>query len=129
MKLISAPIARLIGFKIEKAQKGVVTCVLRAGKKHENTRGTMHGGVLCDLADAAMGYAFLTCLAKGQSGVTVELKISFLKPVRRGDTLRAEAKTLSRGKSLYFLECEIRNRGGELAAKASATCKVTSPKV
>lgn len=99
---------------------------MRAMRKHENTNGTVHGGILCDLSDAAMGYSFLTWLNHGETGVTVEFKINFLKPALTGDTLWASAKTLSRGKSLYYLECEIRNSRKELVAKAASTCKLTS---
>lgn len=40
--------------------------------------GTLHGGVLCDLADAAMGMAFAsTTLAPDESFTTIALSISF----------------------------------------------------
>lgn len=125
MKLPLAPAAKLIGFKITRIKKGAVICMMKAMKKHENTNGTVHGGILCDLSDAAMGYSFLTWLAPEETGVTVEFKINFLKPVLTGDVLWASAKTLSRGKSLFYLECEIRNTRKELVAKAASTCKVT----
>lgn len=124
MKLKLPPVAKLIGFKIASAKIGAVTCILKTQKKHENTIGSVHGGILCDLSDAAMGYSFLSCLPPGELGVTVEFKINFLKPVMAGDVITASAKTLSRGNSLYFMECEIRNQKKELAAKASGTCKV-----
>jgi len=39
--------------------------------------GTLHGGVLCDLADAAMGVAYRSTLAEGETFTTIELKITF----------------------------------------------------
>jgi len=45
--------------------------------------GTLHGGVLCDIADAAMGIAFASTLAQEESFTTVELKINFFRPVRQ----------------------------------------------
>ncbi len=125
MNLPLPPAAKLIGFKIARIKKGAVICSMKAMKKHENTNGTVHGGILCDLSDAAMGYSFLTWLAPGETGVTVEFKINFLKPALTGDVLWASAKTLSRGKSLFYLECEIRNSRKELVAKAASTCKRT----
>ena len=41
--------------------------------------GTLHGGVLCDIADAAMGIAYSANLVEGESVTTLELKINFLK--------------------------------------------------
>jgi uncharacterized protein (TIGR00369 family) len=43
--------------------------------------GTLHGGVLCDLADAAMGMAYASSLDEGETFTTLELKINFLEPV------------------------------------------------
>ncbi len=127
MKVHLAPVAKFIGFQLIKVKKGAVTCRMLAKKQHENMIGTLHCGILCDVADAAMGYAFLTWLKPQECGVTVEFKINFLKPVRTGERITASAKTLSRGRSLYYLECEIRNAKKQLIAKASSTCKVIRP--
>lgn len=121
------PVARLIGFRLLRAQRGRAVCSLLAKKQHENTIGTVHGGILCDLSDAAMGFAFESLLPSDGRGVTVEFKINFLKPVYAGQELRALARTLSHGRNLYYLECEIRNPKGRLVAKAASTCKVVSP--
>jgi uncharacterized protein (TIGR00369 family) len=43
--------------------------------------GTLHGGILCDIADAAIGIAFASPLAQEESFTTVELKINFFRPV------------------------------------------------
>ncbi|PIQ86387.1 MAG: DUF4442 domain-containing protein [Candidatus Omnitrophica bacterium CG11_big_fil_rev_8_21_14_0_20_45_26] len=120
------PVAKLIGFHLVQAGKGKAVCRMRTGKKHLNTIGTIHGGILCDLADAAMGFAFLSLLPSHQTGVTIEFKINFLKPVFPGDLIRASAKTLFLGKSLFYLECELSNARGKLIAKASSTCKKVS---
>ena len=61
--------------------------------------GTVRGGVLCDLADAAMGYAYASSLADDETFTTVELKINFLRPVWRG-RIYADAQLVSRGWSI-----------------------------
>jgi uncharacterized protein (TIGR00369 family) len=43
--------------------------------------GTLHGGILCDIGDAAMGTAYSSNLEEGESFTTPELKINFLKPI------------------------------------------------
>jgi acyl-coenzyme A thioesterase PaaI-like protein len=45
--------------------------------------GTLHGGILCDIADAAMGMAFASTLAPDESFTTIELKINFPGPSGR----------------------------------------------
>lgn len=126
-KEFSPPAARLIGFRLEKALRGRAVCSMRVRKEHENSNGTAHGGILCSLSDSAMGFAFMTASSPFQRGATVEFKIGFFKTVCVSDRLLATARILAHGRSLYFLECEIRNSKGRLVAKAASTCKVISP--
>jgi uncharacterized protein (TIGR00369 family) len=85
--------------------------------------GTLHGGILCDIADAAMGMAFASTLAPGESFTTVELKINFFRPVWE-DRLTAEGQVVRRGRNLGYVECEITDERGRLVAKAASTCLV-----
>src|SRR5213593_4206349 len=91
------PIAELIGFNVEEIGDGRAVASLQAGPQHANPMGTLHGGVLCDLADAAMGMAFASTLAPDESFTTVTFNINFFRPVWRS-LLRAEAKVTNRGK-------------------------------
>jgi uncharacterized protein (TIGR00369 family) len=117
------PISELIGFEVSEASEGRVAVVLEAGTRHFNPMGTVHGGILCDIADAAMGIAFATTLAPGESFTTVELKINFLRPVRQAQ-LRAEGRVLQRGRTIGYVECEITDENGKLVAKSNSTCLV-----
>ena len=76
--------ATLIGFTIGSVEPGRVVMEMEAGLQHASPLGTVHGGVLCDLADAAMGMAYASALDEGESFTTLELKINFLKPVWSG---------------------------------------------
>src|SRR4030081_754681 len=85
------PIAELIGFTVEEIGAGRAVGLLQAGPQHANPMGTLHGGVLCDLSDAAMGMAFVTTLAPDESFTTMALNIQFFRPVWQ-TLLRAEAR-------------------------------------
>src|SRR6202035_5605311 len=76
-----APIGKLLGLTIIRKEKGQATVTFEADDRYANPMGTLHGGVLCDLADAAMGVAYLSTLEPGESLTTIELKINFLRPV------------------------------------------------
>jgi uncharacterized protein (TIGR00369 family) len=115
------PAARLIGFVLKAIEPGRAVFELEAGERHHNPMGTLHGGVYCDLADAAMGYAYAATLAEGESFTTVELKINFLRAVREA-TLTAEARVVKAGSSLGYVECEVKDDRGRLVAKAASTC-------
>ena len=117
------PIAELIGFRLEEIGGGRAVGSLRAGPQHANPMGTLHGGVLCDLSDAAMGMAFVTTLAPDESFTTMSLSINFFRPVWRA-LLRAEARVVNRGKNVGYVECDVTDQDGKQIAKASSTCFV-----
>ena len=115
------PVGRLIGFVLKAIEPGRAVFELEAGEQHHNPMGTLHGGVYCDLADAAMGYAYAATLSEGESFTTIELKINFLRAVRQA-TLTAEAKVVKAGATLGYVECEVKDEQGRLVAKAASTC-------
>jgi len=115
--------ARLIGWQAQKVADGHAIITLAAGPQHANPMGTLHGGILCDIADAAMGMAFDSTLAEGQSFNTIELKINFFRPVWTAQ-LKAEGKVIRRGSKIGYLECEITDESDRLVAKSASTCMV-----
>jgi uncharacterized protein (TIGR00369 family) len=117
----AAPVAQLIGFKLIEVEKGRAVMTLDADARHANPMGTLHGGILCDIADAAMGIAYASLGEEGESFTTLELKINFLKPVWNA-SLRAEGKVIRAGKIVGLVECSVTNEKGELVARASSTC-------
>jgi uncharacterized protein (TIGR00369 family) len=121
------PVARLIGFQPQPFSEGHAVVTLTTGPHHANPMGTLHGGILCDIADAAMGVAFASTLKDGQSFTTIELKINFFRPVWEAQ-LKAEAKVIRRGSTVGYLECEVTDEQGRLVAKAASTCMVLDGK-
>jgi uncharacterized protein (TIGR00369 family) len=119
----AVPIAALIGFHVNEVASGRAVASLRAGPQHANPMGTLHGGVLCDLADAAMGMAFVSTLAADESFTTVDVTITFFRPVWQAE-LHAEARVVHRGRSHGYVECEVLDEKPRLVAKATSTCFV-----
>ena len=115
------PIADLIGFNIEEIGGGHAVGTLQSGPQHTNPMGTLHGGVLCDLSDAAMGMAFASTLAPDESFTTVALSINFFRPVWQ-TLLRADAHVINRGKNVGYVECDVTDQRGKQVAKATSTC-------
>jgi len=119
------PIAQLIGFRLVSAGEGAAVFEMDADERHWNPMGTLHGGVLCDIADAAMGVAYATKLEEGESFTTVELKINYLRPVWRAH-LRASARIVKKGRKVGLVECDVTDEKGNLVARASSTCMTLS---
>jgi len=115
------PIARLLGLVLTTLEPGRAVFTMEASAEHHNPLGTVHGGIYCDLADAAMGWAYAATLAEGENFTTVELKINFLRAVKQGQ-LTAEAKVVKAGSTLGYVECEVKDSQGRLVAKSASTC-------
>jgi len=119
----TVPIAALIGFDIEEVGDGRAIGTLQAGPQHANPMGTLHGGVLGDLSDAAMGMAFVSTLAADESFTTMSLTITFFRPVWQ-TRLRAVARVVNRGRNVGYLECDVTDQDEKLVARATSTCMV-----
>jgi uncharacterized protein (TIGR00369 family) len=115
------PVAQMIGFQLLDVSEGRATIFLEAGVQHSNPMGTLHGGILCDIADAAMGIAYASTLDADESFTTLELKINFLKPIWNAK-LRAEGRVVKRGRTVGLTECDVLDEKGSLVARASSTC-------
>lgn len=115
------PIAKLLGFDLRSAGEGQAVVAFEAGPQHANPMGTLHGGVLCDIADAAMGTAYASRLADGETFTTLELKVNFLRPVWTA-RLRAEARVVQQGRNVGLVECDVTDEKGRLIAHGTSTC-------
>jgi uncharacterized protein (TIGR00369 family) len=115
------PVAELIGLDAMRMEDGEAIMELEAGEQHSNPMGTIHGGILCDLADAAMGMAYFSQLEQGESFTTLELKINYLRPFWTGK-LVAHGRVVHRGKTVGMTECDIVDDQGRLIARATSTC-------
>ncbi len=115
------PIAKLIGFNLVSIGSGKAVIEFEATERHANPMGTLHGGVLCDIGDAAMCMAYASTLNEGETFTTLELKINFLQPVWRA-TLRAEAGVVEAGKVVGLVLCDVFDEKERLVARASSTC-------
>ncbi|MDD2902714.1 MAG: PaaI family thioesterase [Syntrophales bacterium] len=117
----SPPVAQLIGMELAAVRPGRVVIELEAGTRHASPLGTVHGGILCAIADAAMGLAYATTLNEGETFATVELKVNFLRPVWQG-RLRAEGKVVNSGRNLGLVECDVTDHDQRLIARCLSTC-------
>jgi len=115
------PIATLLGFRLVSVADGAAVFEMDADERHWNPMGTLHGGVLCDIADAAMGFAYATKLEEGDTFSTIELKINFLRPIWKA-RLRATARIVKKGRKIGLVECDVTDEKGNLVARASSTC-------
>jgi len=118
-----APAGTLVGFRLTGFDGREVRFELAAGRQHHNPMGTVHGGILCDLADAAMGTAMAATLADGEGFTTLQLAASFLRPVREGH-LTATARIVHRGRNVGHATAEVVDAQGKEIARFTSVCMV-----
>lgn len=114
-------ISQMLGFRIVAVGEAMAVVEFDAdAQRHGNQQGTVHGGMLCELADAAIGTAHSTLMEPGQSFTSIDLKAAFLRPVWRS-RLCARAWAEHRGRTISHYCCEIeRDDGKAVASIASA---------
>jgi uncharacterized protein (TIGR00369 family) len=116
------PMARLIDFKMRVAEPGRIVMELEPHESLENTIGLLHGATAAALLDTAMGCAISTMLPAGQGAVTLDLKLTYLRPLSvRSGTISAEGKVMKLGRQTSYTEGFVRDGSGNLAVHATAT--------
>ena len=116
------PMARLIDFRLRVAEPGRIVMELQPHEALENTIGLLHGATAAALLDTAMGCAISTMLPAGQGAVTLDLKLTYLRPLSvRSGTIEAEGKAIKLGRQTSYAEGFVRDGTGNLAVHATAT--------
>ncbi len=110
-----------LGARVAESELGRVVLELEVGTQHMQSNGVVQGGVMTQIADAAMGMSLATLQEDGQWNTTIELKINFLRPVVEG-RLRAVGRVVEMKQTLLFSEADVLDDKGRLVARASSTC-------
>jgi uncharacterized protein (TIGR00369 family) len=116
------PMARLIDFRLRVAEPGRIVMELEPHEGLENTIGLLHGATAAALLDTAMGCAISSMLPAGQGAVTLDLKLTYLRPLSvKSGTIAAEGKVIKLGRQTSYAEGFVRDGSGNLAVHATAT--------
>jgi uncharacterized protein (TIGR00369 family) len=110
-----------LGARITESAPGRVVLELEAGPEHRHGGGVVQGGVITQIADAAMGMSLATLQEDGLWNTTIELKVNFIRPVISG-RIRAVGRVVEMKQTLMFSEADVLDEQGRLVARASSTC-------
>jgi acyl-coenzyme A thioesterase 13 len=86
---------------------------VRVQERHLNRAGTVHGGLLATLVDAAVGRAVRTTAGR-EGAATVSLTTDYLGPAGPGDWLEARTEVERVGGRLAFVDCSVRSGDREV---------------
>jgi uncharacterized protein (TIGR00369 family) len=120
-------IIKTLGMNIVHFGEGKSKITMPVDKRYHNPMGTLHGGIMTDLADASMGVALMSLLGSEETFTTLELKINFLRPVYEGE-ISAEARVVHKGRTVALVESVVKNGEGKEVARATATQMILQPK-
>lgn len=106
--------------------RGVLAMAFVPRAEFANSRGNVHGGFLAAMLDIALGSTVNAMVSDEEPrGATLNLNVSYLRPLPLGRVL-ADARITKRGRSVVFIEGELRGEG-EDAAAATATMTLHIP--
>lgn len=115
------PVAQLLGIRAVSIREGEAVFEMEVKPEHANPMGTVQGGVVTALADAAMGLAYAYGLQEGETFTTLELKTNYLRAVTEG-MLTATGRVIHQGRTVGLTECDVVDGQGRRVAHATSTC-------
>lgn len=122
------PAHTLTGITGIEFERGFAAFVLEPESRHYNPMGVVHGGILSMILDSAMGCAVYSTLPPGVSYTTVDLHVTFVRPVTaESGQLRAEGRALHTGNRVATSEGRLVDATGRLVAHGVETCFVLGP--
>ena len=118
--LSTVPFAKLLGIKLDAIEPGDATLSLQIRDEFKQNAGVVHGGVIASLIDSATAFAIIPLLNPGERTTTVDLTISYLRPLVSGVVV-ARAKVIRAGRRIIATSAELFDDGGNLSATALST--------
>ena len=116
----TVPYAHLLGIELDEISEGVATLGLNVRKELKQNHGVVHGGAIASLIDTAMAFAIITLLAPGEKVTTVDLTVSYLRPLTKG-RITARARVVRSGRRLFVVSADVFDDEGILASTALST--------
>ena len=118
--LDSVPFAKFLGIELDEIDAGVATLSFEIKPELKQNHGVVHGGAIASLIDSATAFAIISLLPTDEHATTVDLTISYLRPLTQGRA-RAVARVIRSGKRLIVVTAELFDDRGTLAATALST--------
>jgi uncharacterized protein (TIGR00369 family) len=127
-RLPPPPMAALIGAELVSVGEGEAVVRCTPDESTYNPLGIVHGGLLCTLLDTAAGCAVHTLLPAGAGFASIEIKVSFLKPLRaNAGEIEVRGQALKAGRRVAFAEAHARDQSGELVGHATTSLAINRP--
>ena len=118
--LTTVPFAKLMGIKLEGVEAGQATLSFKVRRELKQNHGVVHGGAIASLIDTAMAFAVLSVLPLDERATTVDLTISYLRPLSKGNA-RAVARVVRAGRRLIVVSADVFDDSETIVSTALST--------
>jgi acyl-CoA thioesterase len=110
-----------LGMRLEEVTPGRAVMTMTITEAMVNGHGICHGGFIFALADSACAFA---SNSHGERAVAQHAAITFLRPGRLGETLRAEAVERTRGGRSGIYDVRVTGGDGAVVAEFRGHCRL-----
>ena len=116
------PAPALLGWEqlAEDPVAGTIEVAFRPDERMLNPQGSVQGGFVAAMLDDTMGPALVSMTGGKTMPSSVDLTVSFIRPVRPGRIL-GRGRVVKAGRSIVFLEGELFDEAGRLLARATSS--------
>jgi len=119
------PCAELLGWTLLDMDEtaGTVRVGFTARPEFLNPAGFVQGGFLAAMLDDVMGPAALVMSDGWSFTSTIDMNVSYLAPARAGPLI-GEGRVIQLGRTIGYLQGELRDGAGTLIARATSTARL-----
>ena len=119
------PIATLLGLRMADLEEGRVSFEYEPDESVYNPIGTVHGGLLCTLADTVIGCAVQSTLEPGVGYTSIDLQVAYLRSLSTTSGLVVATGLVTKpGRRVAFGRAEIADGHGRTVATATGSCLI-----
>jgi uncharacterized protein (TIGR00369 family) len=120
------PISALFQMGVNAVDVGRVEFTCELDESAYNPIGVVHGGLVCTLLDTVVGCAVHTTLPVGSGYTSIDLAVSYLRPVHgTSGPLVAVGTVVKPGRRVAFAEGSVRDASGKVVATATSSLLVS----
>jgi uncharacterized protein (TIGR00369 family) len=114
------PFARLLGLELQSFESGHAVVTMKVRDELKQYHGVVHGGAIASLIDSTTAFAIITLLKEDERTTTVDLTVSYLRPLTDG-VAKASARVLRAGGRIIVVSAEVFDESGNIVATALST--------
>lgn len=122
------PIGVLMSMGIDSVEEGRVVFTGTPDSSHYNPIGMVHGGFAATMLDTVCGCAVHSTLPAGKAYTSIEIKVSYLRPLQAGTRVVATGTVTKPGSRVAFADATLATEDGTLVATASSSLLVFDPR-